>query len=122
MFCGSKKSTKKRWVRDKRVWQFWPHRFTLKPFTNIGALRRASALAYDAGFEGVGRVTEIAPDVDSLSLGQTVMLAGYNTWQEEVVGPASSFIILPETADVCGFPCFGEPNYGPASVRLVRRT
>ncbi len=52
------------------------------------------------GSEGVGRVTEIAPDVDGLSLGQTVMLAGYNTWQEEVVGPASSFIILPETADV----------------------
>jgi mitochondrial enoyl-[acyl-carrier protein] reductase / trans-2-enoyl-CoA reductase len=52
------------------------------------------------GSEGVGRVTEIATDVERVSVGQTVMLAGYNTWQQEVVGPAVSFIPLPETADV----------------------
>jgi len=52
------------------------------------------------GSEGVGRVTEVAADVAGVSVGQTVMLAGYNTWQQEVVGPAVSFIPLPETADV----------------------
>lgn len=52
------------------------------------------------GTEGVGRVTEVAADVESLAVGQTVFLAGYSTWQEEVTGPAASFIPLPEGADI----------------------
>ena len=52
------------------------------------------------GSEGVGRVTEVASDVDGLAVGQTVLLAGYNTWQQELVGPATSFIGLPDGADV----------------------
>jgi mitochondrial enoyl-[acyl-carrier protein] reductase / trans-2-enoyl-CoA reductase len=52
------------------------------------------------GTEGVGRVTEVAPDVEDLEVGQTVFLAGYSTWQEEVTGPASSFIPLPEGSDI----------------------
>ena len=52
------------------------------------------------GTEGVGRVTEVALDVENLRVGQTVFLAGYSTWQEEVTGPAASFIPLPEGADV----------------------
>jgi len=52
------------------------------------------------GTEGVGRVTEVASDVESLKVGQTVMLAGYNTWQQELTGPAASFIPLPEGANI----------------------
>lgn len=52
------------------------------------------------GTEGVGRVTEVAMDVENLKVGQTVFLAGFSTWQEEVTGPAASFIPLPEGADI----------------------
>ena len=52
------------------------------------------------GTEGVGRVTEVAADVETLTVGQMVFLAGYSTWQEEVTGPAASFIPLPEGADI----------------------
>ena len=52
------------------------------------------------GTEGVGRVTEVASDVTHLKPGQLVMLLGYNTWQQELVGPAGSFIPLPDGADV----------------------
>ena len=52
------------------------------------------------GSEGVGRVVEVASDVEDLKVGQIVMLAGYNTWQQELTGPASSFISLPEGADI----------------------
>ena len=52
------------------------------------------------GTEGVGRVTEVALDVENLTVGQTVFVSGYSTWQEEVTGPAASFIPLPEGADI----------------------
>lgn len=52
------------------------------------------------GTEGVGRVTEVASDVDTIKVGQIVFIAGYPTWQEEVTGPASSFIPLPDGADI----------------------
>lgn len=52
------------------------------------------------GTEGVGRVIEVASDVENLKVGQTVMLAGYNTWQQELTGPANSFFPLPEGADI----------------------
>ncbi|MBL4907984.1 MAG: zinc-dependent alcohol dehydrogenase family protein [Sneathiella sp.] len=52
------------------------------------------------GSEGVGRVTKIASDVENLKVGQTVMLAGGSTWQQELTGPAAGFIPLPEGADI----------------------
>jgi len=60
----------------------------------------APQLPETPGTEGVGQVTEVAPDVESLTVGQTVFLAGYSTWQQEVTGPAGSFIPLPEGADI----------------------
>jgi NADPH:quinone reductase-like Zn-dependent oxidoreductase len=60
----------------------------------------APQLPETPGTEGVGRVTEVAADVNTLLVGQNVFLAGYPTWQQEVTGPASSFIALPEGADV----------------------
>ena len=52
------------------------------------------------GSEGVGRVIEVADDVTGLKVGQTVLLAGYNTWCQELAGPASSFIPVPDGADI----------------------
>ena len=52
------------------------------------------------GTEGVGRVIEVGTDVQSLSVGQLVFLAGYSTWQQQVTGPAHSFIPLPEGGDI----------------------
>lgn len=52
------------------------------------------------GGEGIGRIAETADDVTNLNVGQRVMLAGGNTWQEEIVGPAAQFIPLPDAGDV----------------------
>lgn len=52
------------------------------------------------GSEGVGRVIEVADDVTGLKVGQTVLLAGYNTWCQELTGPAASFIPVPDGADI----------------------
>ena len=52
------------------------------------------------GTEGVGEVVEIASDVQHLQVGQRVFIAGYSTWQQEVVGPAGSFIPLPDEGDI----------------------
>jgi mitochondrial enoyl-[acyl-carrier protein] reductase / trans-2-enoyl-CoA reductase len=52
------------------------------------------------GSEGVGRVIEVADDVTGLQVGQTVLLAGYNTWRQELSGPAASFIPVPDGADI----------------------
>ena len=52
------------------------------------------------GTEGVGRVTEISAGVINLKLGQIVLILGYSTWQQELVGPASSFIPLPDDANI----------------------
>ncbi|MCW9036167.1 MAG: zinc-dependent alcohol dehydrogenase family protein [Rhodospirillales bacterium] len=65
-----------------------------------GQYGQAPQLPATPGSEGVGRVTEVAPDVKSLKIGQSVMLAGGNTWQQELTGPAEAFIPLPDGADV----------------------
>lgn len=52
------------------------------------------------GTEGVGEVIELGLDVHNLSLGQRVFIAGYSTWQQEVVGPEGSFIPLPPNGDI----------------------
>ena len=52
------------------------------------------------GTEGVGEVVEIGSDVQKLSVGQRVFIAGYSTWQQEVVGPEGSFIPLPPHGDI----------------------
>lgn len=52
------------------------------------------------GSEGVGRVTEIAPEVNSLKVGQLVLLASGNTWAEELVGPVSGFLPLPDLGPI----------------------
>ena len=52
------------------------------------------------GTEGVGEVVEIGSDVQKLSVGQRVFIAGYSTWQQEVVGPEGSFIPLPPHKDI----------------------
>ena len=51
------------------------------------------------GTEGVGEVVEIGSDVQKLSVGQRVFIAGYSTWQQEVVGPEGTFIPLPPHGD-----------------------
>ena len=52
------------------------------------------------GTEGVGQVIEVASDVTMLQVGQRVFIAGYSTWQQEVIGPVGSFIPLPQEGDV----------------------
>ena len=52
------------------------------------------------GTEGVGEVVELGSDVHSLSVGQRVFIAGYSTWQQEVVGPAGTFIPLPSEGNL----------------------
>ena len=52
------------------------------------------------GTEGVGEVIEVASDVRKLSVGQRVFIAGYSTWQQEVVGSEGSFIPLPPHGDL----------------------
>jgi NADPH:quinone reductase-like Zn-dependent oxidoreductase len=52
------------------------------------------------GSEGVGEVTEVAPDVTHLNVGQHVLLAGGSTWRDEIAGPAAGFIPLPAGGDV----------------------
>ncbi len=48
-----------------------------------------------AGSEGVGRVVEASEDVETLSVGQLVLLLGGGTWREEIIGPGSNFLPLP---------------------------
>jgi trans-2-enoyl-CoA reductase len=52
------------------------------------------------GSEGIGRIVEVAADVNQLKVGQRVMLAGGSTWREEIVAPAASFVPLPDAGDV----------------------
>ena len=52
------------------------------------------------GSEGVGEVIEIASDVQQLHVGQRVFIAGYSTWQQQVVGPENTFIPLPQIGDL----------------------
>ena len=52
------------------------------------------------GSEGVGKIMEVAPGVTQVKPGQLVLLLGYSTWQQELIGPAGSFIPLPDGADV----------------------
>ena len=47
------------------------------------------------GSEGVGRVTEVSPEVKNLSVDQLVLLASGSTWAEEIVAPAAGFLPLP---------------------------
>ena len=49
------------------------------------------------GFEGVGTVIALGDGVDSLTLGQRVMLPmGTQTWAEQLVAPAAHFAPAPE--------------------------
>ena len=52
------------------------------------------------GSEGVGRVTEVATDVESLAVGQLVLLASGRTWAEELVAPAGGFLPLPDLGPI----------------------
>lgn len=52
------------------------------------------------GNEGVGRIVECAPDVDSHRVGQRVLLPlGCGTWVSELITEAASLIPLPKDAD-----------------------
>ncbi len=52
------------------------------------------------GNEGVGRVTEVAPDVFGLKVGQTVLLpVGSGTWSTHLVADAKALMPLPGDAD-----------------------
>ena len=51
------------------------------------------------GTEGIGEVSEVSDEVTSLRVGQRVMLLGQSTWQQEIIGAASSFTPLPPQAD-----------------------
>lgn len=48
------------------------------------------------GSEGVGRIVEKSPEVENLTEGQLVLLAGIGTWREELVAPAARLIPLPD--------------------------
>ena len=52
------------------------------------------------GSEGVGRVTEVFPDVQALKVGQLVLLASGSTWAEELVAPAAGFLPLPDLGPI----------------------
>lgn len=52
------------------------------------------------GAEGIGRVIEVAPDVEPLKLGQRVMLAAGSTWRQEIVAPIAAFMPLPDVGDI----------------------
>ncbi len=47
------------------------------------------------GSEGIARVLEISAEVKHLVVGQLVLPVGGGTWSEEIVGPASAFLPLP---------------------------
>ena len=49
------------------------------------------------GFEGVGRVSALGPDVEHLKLGDRVLMPG-NAWCERVVAPAAGLFALPAAA------------------------
>ncbi len=52
------------------------------------------------GSEGVGRVVELGPDTQGLSVGQTVVLpAGSGTWTTHLVADARRLVPIPEGAD-----------------------
>ena len=55
----------------------------------------AAVLPARPGSEGVGRVTEVSPQVKNLKVGQLVLLAIGSTWAEEIVAPAEGFLPLP---------------------------
>ena len=57
-------------------------------------------LPFVPGSEGIGEVTEVGADVSHLKVGMQVMLSSGNTWTDEKVGPAASFIPLPPGGDV----------------------
>lgn len=59
------------------------------------------------GSEGVGRVTEVSPDIKNLSVDQLVLLASGSTWAEQIVAPATEFIPL--------------PNLGPISAKIIEQ-
>ena len=52
------------------------------------------------GSEGVGRVVEVSPDVQALTVGQLVLLASGSTWAEELVAPAAGFLPLPDLGPI----------------------
>jgi len=54
------------------------------------------------GSEGIGRVTEVSPDVKNLSVNQLVLLASGSTWAEEIVAPAAGFLPLPNLGPISG--------------------
>jgi trans-2-enoyl-CoA reductase len=52
------------------------------------------------GNEGVGRVVEVASDVQGLAVGQTVLLpVGSGTWTTHLIAPAKALVPLPNDAD-----------------------
>lgn len=48
------------------------------------------------GGEGVGRVVAVGEGVAHLAVGTTVFIAAGSTWAQQVTGPASAFIPLPD--------------------------
>ena len=52
------------------------------------------------GSEGVGRVMDVAPDVQNVKVGQTVLLpVGAGTWATHLIASAKKLMPLPELAD-----------------------
>jgi mitochondrial enoyl-[acyl-carrier protein] reductase / trans-2-enoyl-CoA reductase len=67
----------------------------------------APVLPARPGSEGVGRVTEVSAEVQSLQVGQLVLLASGGTWAEELVAPAAGFLPL--------------PNLGPLDASMIEQ-
>jgi len=65
-----------------------------------GRYGTSPALPATPGSEGIGEVIEVASNVSNLRVGQNVLLAGGNTWRDEMTGPAAGFIPLPAGGDI----------------------
>ena len=68
--------------------------------TISGGYLSATTLPSRAGSEGIGRIVETSAGVNHLKKGQLVLLAGLNTWAEQIVAPAVRVIPLPDFGDI----------------------
>ena len=66
-----------------------------------GTFHYTPSLPTIVGNEGVGRVLAIGPDVQSVKVGDRVLLPLYsNSWRERIVVPTLKLVPIPPEADV----------------------
>lgn len=64
-----------------------------------GQYGEAATLPATPGSEGIGRVLEVAADVQGLASGQRVLLTTGSTWCDQLIGPAAAFVPVPDAGD-----------------------